>query len=205
MISNVFLGSVQPSATISRTLSLRAEGTSGDRTLDFSVQTRLAAADESQNGVEASLSDLPKPEERTRTLVIPCIRPLSVAFDLKRYSVLGPQRDILALDEEQDEFEKTEEVLLSARFEMLGPTSITVESITYQEQPVLHARSTFSSLPAKDAHRPAEWKQGHSFAAICGFDLEGSADSEGATEEDDLPLGNYRHASPGWYDVAWRR
>lgn len=204
MISNVFLGSVQPSATISRTLFLHAKGTSGDRTLDFSVQTRLATPD-AQDGMDPSNSDLPKPEERTRTLVIPCIRPLSVAFDLKRYSALGPQRDILALDEEDDYFEKTEEVLLSARFEMLGPTSITVESITYHEQPVLHARSTFSSLPAKDALQPAEWKQGHSFAAICGFDLEGSADSEGASEEDDLPLVNYRHSSPGWYEIAWRR
>lgn len=67
-----------------------------------------------------------------RTLVIPCIRPLAVSFDLKRYPPLGPKRGLLELAEDEDDgFEPTEEVLVSARFEMRGPLPIVVESMTF--------------------------------------------------------------------------
>lgn len=109
----------------------------GDRTLDFSVQTRPASSSatghERSDSVE-SAGDAAKPEERTRTLVVPCIRPLAVAFDLKRYPPLGPQRDLLDLADDDDDFEKTEEVLVAARFEMIGPTAIVVESITFHHE-----------------------------------------------------------------------
>jgi len=263
LISKAFLGVLPAGGSIEHTLFLRANGTSGDRTLDFSVQTRLAsiAASTTEHGRSASeasaATDGVKLEERMRTLVIPCVRPLAVAFDLKRYPPLGPQRRLLELLDENDDdgFEPTEEVLVSARFEMLGPAAIVVESISFVPE-VRRALSTTSLLGSRvlmrcfpcaspgGRKRPADflipvcqhpsgppfscastsedlqakprtdlaryfpifagWEHGHSFSAICGFAVDTTADDDGP-DDDDLPLAALRHASPGYYDVIWRR
>lgn len=97
------------------------------------------------------MTDSVKPEERIRTLIIPCIRPLAVSFDMKRYPPLGPQRGLLELTEDDAEsFEPSEEVLISARFEMLGPAAIIVESIGFVPH-VSHSSPANFCRPEVDA------------------------------------------------------
>ena len=91
-------------------------------------------ADETRSPASSEEDDASSPpkEETIRTVTIPCVRPIRVAFALERHPPKEPRVELLDLAAfEEDAFEKEGEVVLTAKFELIGAWDLEVESVEW--------------------------------------------------------------------------
>ena len=145
IIKQISLGTLQPSSSLTKTIFLRADGHPGDRILDVSIQSRLHPTSASSGATQSD--EEARPNETIRTVTIPCVRPIGVAFGLERHPPKEPVRELLALDAfEEGEFDKEGEVLLTSRFDLLGAWDLEVESVVFHPGVSCRTRTSTASV-----------------------------------------------------------
>jgi hypothetical protein len=166
MLKQIPLGTLEPSANLSKTLTLLAEGLPTTFQIDVSVQSRLTVSPSSPTlatvpSPQQSSSSRPaspsqpeaEPElepatEHLHTLTVPAILPFRVSFDSRRFPSRQPRRSLLDPSgfEEGGEWEKEEEAGVTLKVDTIGDWDVEVVEVKFKEGSRKFARGTFNSL-----------------------------------------------------------
>ncbi|KAG6920032.1 hypothetical protein DXG01_010100 [Tephrocybe rancida] len=191
-IKGVPFGVISPGDNAVKTLYLANSGAAGDRVVDISVQSR--ATDSVVDPAEPELDDM---TETTRMLVVPTVDPLRFVQTISYRRGLDPWpglADLNTFDGDRWNPIRTSEALVNTRIECAGPSSLQVESITFERQE--HERAKFIECSADSAGAsPSEYYPGDEISHVCRLALASPEDDD---DETLVP-------SSGNYRIMWRR
>ncbi|GAA6001644.1 hypothetical protein JCM10207_002245 [Rhodosporidiobolus poonsookiae] len=190
VIESLSLGSLAPSASLSKTFHLTSLGVPGVRFVDVTV--RAIPTLSSSPAAALPPAAIPSPAEVTRTLSIPAVPPLLATFDAQVLHARRAGKALLDLSP-PDGWEAASDATAVVRVQAAGPWDVEVLSLRVRCEDERVVRVTESSLDGlADGDFPQTWKPLDLFNAIFHMDVKP------LPFEQPLPTGAF-------LDVTWQR
>lgn len=134
MIKGISFGRIEPGSHVSKTIHMSNTGGEGNRTVDISIQSRVAdTSDTAETTSPTSPGDTSDTTETLRTLTVPVVAPLKLVHDVTYQRSLSATPGLLDLRTfEGDFWDNTDggEAVVASTMHCVGPWSVEVENIS---------------------------------------------------------------------------
>ncbi|KAH9944784.1 Gryzun, putative trafficking through golgi-domain-containing protein [Amylocystis lapponica] len=204
LIKGVALGAVAPGSNVMKTLYLDCVGTTGDRVVDISVQSRTISTSSGISSLSPVSPESPSAHaaidrsESLHTVVVQVVDAIHVEHAVSYRRSLKPQpglADLRTFDREFWDDGDGGEAVVSTVFSCVAPSGVMVESISLSRHESQYAEILDYSSGADSDELPMELLTGDE---ICDRSRISLAPGE-------QHLFNEAIQGPGEYAISWRR